>query len=259
MLERNEWSNSEEAALLKLKEKKLSYLEISEIMGKTPDSLRVKYWRLKREKNKKFEQEAKILVFDIESSLSIFSAFSTGYQYLSYKNLIQDYYLVSWGAKWLGEDEVYSDVLTSRESKKGNDKRILKGLWKLIDEADIVIGHNSDKFDLKKVNTRFILNGMSLPRPPDKTIDTLKLARKVFSFSSNRLDDLCKMFNLKAKEGNEEGYELWLKCLKGNKQALIDMENYNRNDVVITENLYHILKKGLYSGIKEPREGWKSK
>ncbi len=249
MFEKKEWSTQEELTLLKLKEKGISYIELSEIMGRTADSLRKKYWILKNEKNLEFEQEAKILIFDIETSLMVFTAFHTGMQYLGDVNIEKDFHVISWAAKWLGEEEVYSDVLTPTESKKGNDKRILKGLWKLLDEADIVIGHNSDKFDLKKVNTRFILNDLPLPRP-SKSIDTLKIARKTFSFSSNKLDYLCKLFGLPAKEGNEEGYTLWLKCLNGNKQALKDMETYNRNDVVILENLYNILKSGINKPVK---------
>lgn len=256
MFNKKEWSLQEEETLLKLKEKGLSYLELSEIMGRTPDSLRKKFWLLKHDKNLEFEKQARILVFDIETSLSIFSAFHTGMQYLGEKNILQDWYMVSWAAKWLGEDQVFSDVLTSREAKQGNDKRILKGLWKLLDEADIVIGHNSDKFDLKRVNTRFILNGYKLPRP-SKSIDTLKLARKMFSFSSNKLDYLCKLFGLDGKT-EHEGYDLWLNCLKGDKKSLETMVNYNRNDVVILEDLYNILKEGIQKPIKLPKHGSKS-
>lgn len=249
MFEKKEWSTQEELILLKLKEKGISYIELSEIMGRTADSLRKKYWILKNEKNLEFEKESKILVFDIETSLMVFTAFHTGMQYLGDVNIEKDFHVISWAAKWLGEEEVFSDVLTAKEAKRGNDKRILKGLWKLLDEADVVIGHNSDKFDLKKINTRFIFNDLPLPRP-SKSIDTLKIARKTFSFSSNKLDYLCKLFDLPAKEGNEEGYTLWLKCLKGDKQALKDMETYNRNDVVILENLYNILKNGITKPVK---------
>lgn len=256
MFSKKDWSVAEENTLLKLKDKGISYLEIAEIMQRTPDSLRKKYWLLKHEKNTEFEKTARVLIFDIETSLSIFTAFSTGVQYLGDRNILQDYYVISWSAKWLGEDEVYSDVITPKESKKADDKRVLRGLWKLLDEADIVIGHNSDKFDLKKVNTRFILNGMDLPRPY-KSIDTLKLARKMFSFSSNKLDYLCKMFGLEGKT-EHSGYQLWLDCLKGDKKALAEIVEYNRNDVVILENLYNVLKQGITKPIKLPRYGSKA-
>lgn len=256
MFNRKDWSLKEEETLLKLKEKGLSYLEIADLMQRTPDSLRKKFWLLKQEKNTEFEKQAKILFFDIETSLSIFTAFHTGMQYLGDANILQDYYIISWAAKWMGENEVYSDVLTPREAKKANDKRVLKELWKLLDEADIVVAHNGDEFDIKKLNTRFILNGMDLPRP-SKSIDTLKVARKTFSFSSNKLDYLCKLFGLEGKT-EHTGYQLWLDCLKGDKKALELMDKYNRNDVIILEKVYNFLKTGIQKPIKLPKYGSKS-
>ena len=80
---------------------------------------------------------------------------------------------MSWSAKWLYDDKILSDVLTPKEAKERNDKRIIKSVWKLLNEADIVIAHNGDKFDLKKLKARFLSNGF-VPPMPYKTVDTLK-------------------------------------------------------------------------------------
>jgi DNA polymerase III epsilon subunit-like protein len=50
---------------------------------------------------------------------------------------------------------------------------VVKKLHGLLNQADIVIGHNSDKFDLKKVAARCIYHGLK-PISPVKTIDNLE-------------------------------------------------------------------------------------
>jgi hypothetical protein len=121
-----------------------------------------------------------------------------------------------------------------------NDKQILKGIWKLLDEADIVIGQNSKKFDQKKLNARFVYHGF---QPPSsfKHIDTVVLARKHFGFTSNKLeymtDKLCKKYK-KLKHTKFQGFELWKECLSGNIKAWKEMERYNKYDVLSLEELY---------------------
>jgi len=44
-----------------------------------------------------------------------------------------------------------------------DDSGILREIWKMLDEADIVITQNGRKFDQKKLNARFILNGFKPP------------------------------------------------------------------------------------------------
>ena len=77
----------------------------------------------------------------------------------------------------LFDNKVLSNKLTSDEAIKEDDKRISEGIWKLVDQADIVIAHNGSQFDVPNLNTRFLLNDL----PPPKlyqTIDTLRVAKK---------------------------------------------------------------------------------
>lgn len=109
----------------------------------------------------------------------------------------------------------------------------------MLDEAEIVITQNGKKFDQKKLNARFILNGF---QPPSsyKHIDTLCIARKHFGFTSNKLsqltDKLCKKYK-KLSHNNFPGFELWQECIKGNIEAWNEMEKYNRQDVLSLEEL----------------------
>tara|TARA_R110000824_G_scaffold313393_1_gene500225 strand:+ start:1951 stop:2850 length:900 start_codon:yes stop_codon:yes gene_type:complete len=178
---------------------------------------------------------AKILIFDIETSLMKVFVWGLYKQYIPPTNIIADWYVISWAAKWLYDETVFSDVLTPKESKNGDDARALKSMWKLLDEADIVIAHNGDKFDLRKLNWRFINNKMH-PPTPYRSIDTLKIARKEFAAPSYKLDFLTKNFGMREKIKTDFG--LWVKCMEGDKDSLDEMSTYNKQDVVALEDLY---------------------
>lgn len=156
-------------------------------------------------------------------------------QNISLEQTISEWFMISWSAKWLGSPDVMGDVVTPREALNEDDSRIAKTLWELIDDADIIVGHNCNAFDVPKMNTRFILAGLPRPSPYQK-IDTLKTARKHFGFSSNKLDALCTYFGIGNK--NETTFSLWSRCLDGEKEALEYMLEYNRQDVIILEDVY---------------------
>lgn len=126
--------------------------------------------------------------------------------------------------------------MTSKEAKNKDDKRVVKSLWELMDEADIIIAHNLDNFDLKKINTRFLKH--NLPHPSYyRKIDTLKVARQNFKISSNKLDYICKFLGLDRKM-QTGGFDLWVRCYNGDKEALKTMDKYCRKDVKILEEVY---------------------
>lgn len=184
---------------------------------------------------------AKILTFDLEISPSqsfIWSKFSN---FIPDEMLVSDFYLLTWSAKWLHEDNVMSAKLKPQEAIDENDKRIVQSLWKLLDEADICVFHNGDAFDKKKIQTRFLQHGMDLPSSY-QTIDTVKVARKAFGLLSNKLDYIAQKLNVGAKV-KHEGFSMWRKAMKGDKKALDDMSKYNDMDVIVNENVYKKLRK----------------
>jgi DNA polymerase elongation subunit (family B) len=179
---------------------------------------------------------AKILVFDIETAPILSYVWGIWNQNVGLNQIVHEWFCFSWAAKWLFEDKVYHGVLTSEEAKSQNDSRIMKSMWELLNEADIVITHNGDKFDIPKLNTRFLVHGMNPPLPY-VSIDTLKQLRKTFKFTSNKLDYVNLQLGLHRKMENG-GFELWDSCYKGNTQALKKMVDYNVKDVKILEELY---------------------
>lgn len=178
---------------------------------------------------------AKILLVDIETAPILAMIWRVWNENAGIDQIKDDWFILCWSAKWLNDNRVIGERVTGRDALKGNDKRIMKTLWSLIDEADIVIGHNGDNFDIPKIRTRFIVNGLN-PPSSFRTIDTLKIAQKQFAFTHNKLDYLAKQFGLDRKLKTD--FDLWKKSLEGDDSALQYMLDYNKKDVLILEEVY---------------------
>ena len=193
---------------------------------------------------KEIRHNAKILVFDIETQANV------GYFWQPYKTsiflaqMIRPWYVISWSAKWLHDNEVMSDVLKPAEAKKQNDKRICTSLWKLFDEADVLIAHYGDKFDIPKMNTRFLLQGLGIPSPY-QSIDTKHAASKRFAFTYNKLDALGEALGIGQKI--ETDFKLWKDCDNGDAGALDLISEYNDQDVLLLEEIYLALRPWIPS------------
>jgi len=187
-------------------------------------------------------KKPKILLFDIETLPMEAYVWGLWDQTIGLNMIKHDWSVLSWSAKWYGEDEIFYEDVRKQKNLR-DDSKVLVNMHKLLDEADIVVGHNSDQFDVKKLNARFILNGM---QPPSgyKRLDTKKLAKRHFGFTSNKLayltDKLCKKYK-KLSHGKFPGFSLWEQCLERNMEAFDEMEEYNRYDVLSLEELFSIM------------------
>lgn len=195
------------------------------------------------------EQEIKlpkILLFDIETAPLRAFVFqkSIWKANIGDEQVISDWFMLCWSAKWLFDETVLSQRLTSKDVLAEDDTRIVKDLWKLFDEADIIIAHNGDSFDVPNMNTRFIINGL-LPPKPYKTIDTRSIAAKQFGFTYNSLNALAKLFGLDPKL--DVDFELWKRCYAGEEKALKEMEQYNIQDTELLERVYLRLRPWIRS------------
>lgn len=180
----------------------------------------------------------KILILDIETAPVLAYVWGLFDQNIGLNQIKQDWHVMSWAAKWLGEKKVFYQDQRNAKSIE-DDKDILKPLWELINEADIVAGQNSRRFDTKKLNARFLHH--DLPPPgPYRHFDTLQIAKKHFGFTSNKLaymsEKFCKQYK-KLDHAKFSGFELWKECMNGNLKAWQEMEKYNRQDVLATEEL----------------------
>lgn len=186
----------------------------------------------------------KILFLDIETAPSTAYLWGMYDQNINPVQIIQEGYVLCWSAKWAGtKQKMFDSIFNYGEAFRKDptsDLNIAITLWKLLNEADIVIAHNGDDFDLKWANTLFIKNRLK-PVSSFKSIDTLKEARTNFKFLSNKLEFLVKDLALGEKMKNE-GFTLWIKCMKGEREAWRQMEEYNKRDIDILEKLYDVMK-----------------
>lgn len=181
----------------------------------------------------------KILLFDIETSPILANIWGLWTETRDFKFVDVDWYVLSWSAKWLDSKTTIVKSLPDYPNYKKNpqdDSALLKDLWKLLDEADIVIGHNAKKFDVKKINTRFLINGL-FPPSTYRVIDTLEIAKRHFAFTSNRLDTLGQILGL-GKKADTGGFTLWKNCMMGDMPSWKKMCKYNKQDVVLLEKVY---------------------
>ncbi len=183
-------------------------------------------------------RQPKIALFDIETAPSLGYFWGKLYE----TDIIQvhsPWYMLCFAYKWLETGRIHTHSLRDYPGYRRDpedDRRLVGDLHKLFDEADILIAHNGDRFDIRKANAKFIKYGM---RPPShyRTIDTLKIARKHFLFDGNRLDALGQYLGFGGKRATT-GFDLWRRCMAGEIKAWEQMEQYNRRDVDLLEDVY---------------------
>lgn len=197
---------------------------------------------------------ARILLLDIETAPGL------GWAWAKYQTDViefqQPWYMLSFATKWFGEDNITVRGLcdyAKYSPRTNNDLWLVRDLWKFFDEADIIVAHNGDAFDIKKANARFVTHG--LPPPSTyKSVDTLKLARKHFRFDSNKLADLGQYLEVGTKLPHT-GFQLWKDCMGGDTASWKILKEYNAKDIELLEQVYLKLRAwgshpdlSLYSG-----------
>jgi hypothetical protein len=182
----------------------------------------------------------KILLFDIETAPELYYGFGRYKQNIQEDFVVRSNYLLSFCAKWLGEDGIASYALPYYEERYKadpyDDSELASDLHALLSEADIVIAHNLAGFDWKVANTRFLVAGLD-PISPTKLVDTLKIAKSQFKFPTNRLDTIARYLGVGQKLPHS-GASLWRGCMEGDDLSWKQMVDYNTVDVEVLEEVY---------------------
>ena len=175
------------------------------------------------------------LYLDLETSPNVVLSWRVGYDIkIDCDNIIKERAIICAGYKWEGDKEAKCIVW----DKNQNDKSLIEDVIKLISEADEVVMHNGDKFDLPWVLARAAFHGLVVP--PTKTVDTLQWARRKFNFNSNKLDYIAKFLGIGGKIKTEFG--LWKEiCLNSCPKSLRVMSDYCKRDVELLEKVHHRL------------------
>ena len=207
----------------------------------------------------------RILLYDIETSLMPVAVFSlTHNDYIHPDSILAERYIISASWQWEGEEKVHAvsviDDPKRFDKNPHDDFYVVKILHDVMSKADVLVGHNSDQFDNKWVRTRILFHNLP-PLPPISTLDTYKVGKKHFNFCSNKLDYIGKFLGLGKKATTSPG--LWMRVLSGEKKAVREMVEYNKQDVVLLGKVFHKLQpymdnhinRELFDGTGCPRCG----
>lgn len=173
-------------------------------------------------------ENPKILVFDIEwrpTKAYVWQAWGVD---ITSDKVIEHGGLLCIGAKWVGGEEFLFS-----EWEHGHQGMVEKA-HALISQADAVVGYNSDKFDIPKMQGEFLLAG--LPPIDVTSIDLLKAVRKLGYFQ-NGLKFIGPFLGL-GEKNETGGFSLWTKVEAGDTKAQKKMGKYCSQDVRLTERLY---------------------
>ncbi len=146
--------------------------------------------------------------------------------------------IISFSAKWLDGKHITKGLPDYKGYKANSrdDKKLVQELWKLMDEADIIVAQNGKKYDFKVANVRFLYHGLT-PPSPYRVVDPKVEAKKYLYLPSYSLNDICDYFGIGHKV-EHEGWKLWKKCYAADKKAWARMLKYNRFDVILMHELY---------------------
>jgi DNA-directed RNA polymerase subunit RPC12/RpoP len=136
-----------------------------------------------------------------------------------------------WSAKWHGKREIMFDSL--HDSPK---KTMVKGIHELLEEADVVVHYNGQRFDVPRLNGEFLLQQLD-PPSQYRQLDLLKTTRSQFGFASNKLDYVVQQLEIGSKV-KHLGMDLWRDCMDGCDKAWRTMKRYNIQDVKLLEKYY---------------------
>lgn len=178
---------------------------------------------------------AKILTIDIESKPITAYVWGLWDQNVGITQIKENGGMICFAAKWLGSDEVlfYSTF-------KDGYHAMVQAAWDLLSEADIVVGYNSDRYDIRRINNEFLAEDLG-PAAPFRPVDVMKMNKVRFDLPSRKLDYLAQFTGEGAKLSHT-GFQLWIDCMADDPDAWALMEEYNKQDVIITENTYlHLL------------------
>lgn len=178
----------------------------------------------------------KILIYDLEVSYNIVKSWRIGYNInINHNDIIDERKIICVSYKWLGENEIYN----LQWDKNHDDKFLLEQFIPVLNEADLIVAHNGDRFDLKWIKTRAIHHNLEMLIDYPQ-FDTLKVAKKKFNFNSNKLDYISEYLGFENKI--KTSMQLWDDIIfKSCPKAMDEMIKYCNMDVELLEKVYNKL------------------
>lgn len=179
---------------------------------------------------------ARILTIDIERLPGTAYAWEPKTRYIPPHNWLEWPRLLCFAARWHNDDR----MLFHAEWHK---RDMLEAAWKLLDEADIVVGYNSASFDMRHLKAEMVEAGHPPPRPW-KDVDLYRIIKRHFGWESKSLDSVTRRLG---RDGKPMHYSIPMAVAasEGDKEAQRQLKFYNSADVELTEWLASRLRGWL--------------
>jgi DNA polymerase elongation subunit (family B) len=177
--------------------------------------------------------KSKVLIYDIETSYNIVKSWRVGYNLnIQPNDILHERKIICISYRWFGEDQIYN----LSWDKNQCDKFMIEQFIEVLNEADLIVSHNGDKFDLPWIKTRALYH--NLPMLVNyKQFDTLKVAKRKFNFNSNRLDYISEFLGFGNKIKTEMA--LWDNIILNKcPDAMKKMITYCDMDVELLSKVY---------------------
>lgn len=183
----------------------------------------------------------KILFLDLETTPNLAHVWGLWNQNVAITQLVESTTVICFGARWYGTKKVIF-----KSVHHDGKQTMLDALHEIMNEADIVIGWNSQSFDVKHINREMLENGYP-PPSPHRDIDLMRVVKQQFKMPSNKLDYVAQKLGVGSKT-QHTGFQLWLDCMAGDDKAWRLMKRYQIQDVNLLVELYEILKPWIKTG-----------
>lgn len=184
---------------------------------------------------------ARVLTIDIETMPAIIEKWDLYPSYTPIDMVLVPTRILCLAAKWYGKSSVMFHAAWEDDDDDAYEAMI-RAAWKLMDAADVVVGVNSDRFDIQHLNAAFGRLELG-PPSPFRSLDLQKIAKKHFKRGemSMKLDWFARQW-LGDSKLKHDGIELWQQIRRGTEAEKLRgqriMKRYNVKDVKLTEQLF---------------------
>lgn len=166
----------------------------------------------------------RVLYLDIECSPNLAYVWDVWKQNVNPNMLLETKEVLCFAYQWEGDRDIQF-----RSQFHDGKANMLRVLWNVLDDADVVIDYNGDRYDIPHVNTDLLIAGYS-PPSPYKHVDLFKTVRRKFNFTYMSLDHVCRKLGIVTKQ-EKPGFETWLGCIRNEPAAWANMKYYNIGDI----------------------------
>lgn len=149
-------------------------------------------------------------------------------------------HMLSWCIKEHNTSIIHYDLVTSREARDGNDKRIVKSAIKELAKYDRIVTFYGTRFDIPYTRSRALGQGLEFPSYKDLYhTDLYYVVRMKFRLHSNRLGSVCEFLGIEAKS-HRMTPQLNRDAKAGRKEALGIVLLHNKEDVRSTDDVFNV-------------------